>query len=287
MGSQTEQQKVVITGSRGFIGSRLCRRLESCVDVTEVDLLAPTPVDIRDMKALEKACEGATLIYHLASISSYDACQADPDLARSTNVDGTNNIFKLAKKIGAKVVFASSAAVYGTSDTPCAEYFTPDPQGLYALTKRNGEILADEYWQVPCCCVRIFNVYGAGSKGCIEKFLNYQKYHDGQAMFISNDGKAIRDFIHVDDVVEALIQIAERLELPKFPTVLNLGTGQGTKINTLATLIKYMAGNEDAGIWSYDKPDDVPYSVADPKLLNNIINFTPRNILTGLEAYFK
>lgn len=279
------KQKVVITGHKGFIGTKLFDALqEKGLNPVGVDLLGDTPVDIRDLTHLQEVCQGATCIYHLAAISSYSACESNTKLAIETNVLATKNIFKIAKLNNSKVIFTSSASIYGDRTTPCSESSTPTPQGLYASTKLQGEVIAKEYASlgVASSCLRLFNVYGPQDppKNVISRFLFSAQQN--LPIEIYGDGKQVRDFIFLDDVIACLLKVRTLTYRPMWPSIGNVGTGQGTSILTLAKAIIGLTGSTSEIILK-DQQSGTKMSVADLTFSQNLYTSTPRNILTGLE----
>jgi UDP-glucose 4-epimerase len=283
-------QKVVITGHCGFIGSYVYRHYKDIANVVGIDIKAPHPIDIRDFGQLSKACQDADLIIHLAAVSSYKACEDNVATAITTNVDGTKNVFEVARLNNAKVIFASSAAVYGKQDFPAAEYFSPAPVGAYAATKLRGETIATEYMSKGVCSTicRFFNVYGHGANpeyaGVITKFI--QSTIKREPIHIHGTGTQQRDFIYIKDVVEIIDRVHKRMEYPKWPLKLNVGTGQGTSISALSKVICGFTGSPFKPLHLPAFDSGVEYSVADTSILRNELKIVPRNIVMGLEDMF-
>lgn len=281
--------KVVITGHCGFIGSHVYNHYRyQCCKVVGVDLQDENPVDIRDFKKLAEVCQGADLIIHLAAISSYTACEVNPHEAITTNVHGTRNVFEVAALNKSKVIFASSAAVYGDQDCPTPEYFTTAPQGVYASTKLQGELIANEFLGrgVQSIVCRFFNVYGSNANsqyaGVITKFLNAAA--ENRPLEIYGSGNQQRDFIHVDDVVSIINSLYMRMYAPKWPLKVNVGTGQGTSINALARVIIGLSRSQSFSLYKPSIAGGVEFSVADIKQLQLQSTIMPRNLIMGLET---
>jgi UDP-glucose 4-epimerase len=285
---QKQQSKVVVTGHCGFIGSHLYKKLEQDgYTVVGVDIRDPeSPLDIRDHKQMLEVTRGADVIFHFAAISSSEECEKDPIGATNTNVEGTRVILEAAKINGARVIFASSASIYGEQWHACAEYMVPNPIGTYATTKLKGEELVREYLSqgVIGCSLRLFNVYGKGCRGVVDKFIKFAETYD-EVLEVSGTGQQTRDFIYIDDVTRVIIDAYIRTFSPQFPLILNVGTGQETSIFCLARVVAGLYGS-DPTVFDSDLPTGVPRSIADVSLLRTVTNVVPRNIVMGLSEMF-
>jgi len=222
--------KVCVTGGAGYIGSHLVSRLvelghEIVVidDLSNGSVIHPQttffPYDIRDIEHIKNALQGTEAFFHLAAnkrATSTDNCNMI-----SVNVDGTMAVMDIAKKVGAKkFIFSSSAAVYGpeipiwNKDGKIYECDSKHstPMNIYGLSKRMGEeicqFMADE--SISVNCLRYFNVWGGKYlpnnkvKSAIETFR--ERKSKGESVQIYGDGSSVRDYVHVDDVVEANIK---------------------------------------------------------------------------------
>ena len=293
------KQKVVITGHCGFIGAHLYNLCSAFAEVVGVDIKGATPIDITDYDALLEACQGADVIFHLAALSSESMCQINPALAQLTNVEGTRNVFEVAKVVGARVIFTSSAAVYGNIEGACAEWQVPYPNSIYGKTKLDGECIAQQYLSqgVVSCCARLFNVYGPdlyslshkyarSPKGVINIFVQKALHGQGHFLVIDSDGNQTRDFIHVLDVIDTLLALYHRTYSPQWPTIVNVGTGQSTSVYALARAVMGLAKQKTLNICytGSHNLDMIKHSLADTTQLRLVYKPIPRNILTGLEG---
>src|SRR5437879_4444555 len=175
-----EGRLVLITGGAGFVGSHLVERLGAGNDVTIIDdlttgtlrNLADAPRDVHLKKAsvldeepLREAMKDREVVYHLAAKTSVPESVAKPEIYWRTNVEGTVRVLKSAADGGAKrVVFVSSAAVYGNSpEMPKVESMRPSPESPYAMTKMVGEFACEEIrglTGIETVVVRLFNAHG-------------------------------------------------------------------------------------------------------------------------------
>lgn len=263
--------KIVITGNKGFIGTHLERELIR-LDVETVGVDIKSGIDILDLDALKEACVGCTHIIHLAAISSVVDCQKDPALATKTNIEGTRNVLAVAKENKARVLLASSAAVYGENDAPYhSEYMAVNPKGIYAETKWVAEKACLEELEVDSCILRLFNVYGPGGHGFINKFCDYGVNPPPNPVVFN--GIQIRDFIYITDVCNAITSIIFKVgNVRQMPRIINIGTGIGTDIKVIAKTIaetsKYPFTDDIS--YRFDGDPGVMYSVADT---NNLYMF--------------
>jgi UDP-glucose 4-epimerase len=198
---------VLITGSRGFIGSHLVNRLRSQgIPFRTLDCDITSPRARREVERLQP-----DVIIHLAAQVSVSESVRDPVLDCITNAVGTVNI------LCGRMVYTSSCSVYGEADIPTCETTPIRPLSPYACAKASAE----HYVLMRGGCVlRLSNVYGPGCRGIIG---NLDKG------VIYGSGEQIRDFVHVDDVVEALIRAATM----EVSGVFNIGTGVDTRIRDL------------------------------------------------------
>lgn len=274
-------KKYAITGGAGFIGSNLAEALADGSEVVVVDdlssgkreNLAGLDVElvegsILDLDLLRGAFEGCACVFHQAAIASVQRSVEDPLQTSRVGVEGTLNVLVAARDAGAeKVVFASSAAVYGDSPTlPKREDMRPEPKSLYAVSKLAGEgfcLAFNEVYGMRNVVLRYFNVYGPRQDpnseyaAVIPKFVS--AYLAGKAPVIFGDGEQTRDFVYVKDVVRANILASEA----GVPGVYNIASGARTSLNELAEMIRKISGSEVRPIYSEARAGDIRDSVAD------------------------
>ena len=238
---------ILITGGSGFIGSNLALELQTRHPNASITLLDDFRCssfknllgfkgDVLAYNAADPAWrdrlgdEAIDVIYHLASIT--DTTVLDEKVMMNDNVEGFRNILQFAAKKKADVVYASSAAVYGSQDTPMKEADAGKPNNIYGFSKWTMEGLAEKYeGKFKVVGLRYFNVFGPREyfKGSAASMI-YQLYlqmQAGKKPRIYKFGEQKRDFIYVKDVVEATIKAREA----KNNTVFNVGTGSSTSFN--------------------------------------------------------
>ena len=251
--------KALVTGGAGFIGSNLVDKLledrhEVIVFDNETanthdgyywnDMAENYHVDLsknRSSNLLQTYCMDVDCIFHMAADISVQYSIESPFESYSNNINSLFNVLEFAKryKIG-KVVFSSSASVYGVTDKVCLETDATDPLNAYALSKLNGEQIMKMYhdlYDINTVSLRYFNVYGprqsnTGQYAPVVGIFQKQKESNG-ALTIVGDGKQTRDFVHVSDVVSANMLVADR----DVNGVYNVGTGVEYSVNQIADLI--------------------------------------------------
>ena len=300
-----KEKEVVVTGGAGFIGSNLCRTLlEHDAKVTAFDNLYSGKIDfiqdlmdkglnfvqedIRDPAALEKATKNSEVIFHLAAQTSVPFSMENPKEDCEINVVGTVNVLEAARKAGARVVFASSCAVYGNPEKrPTPETYPTHPIAFYGLTKLLGENYCRFYQETygsEVVMLRIFNVYGPDCHGAIYDFLNKLRKTPDK-LEVLGTGKQSRDFVYVLDMVDALLKAAT---VPAAAgQAFNVGTGTTTSVAELAKMIVEILGLE--GVEIYFKggqawAGDMDITLADNSKAANILQWRPQvNLKEGLK----
>jgi UDP-glucose 4-epimerase len=282
----------VVTGGCGFIGSHLVEFLlengfrvkvidnlyRASVDVFEkfsgMDNVEVEVIDVRDSCRLTKALTG-DVVFHLAALTDVEESEIEKSSYWSVNVVGTMNVLNAALERSMKVVYASSAAVYGELKNPAVEDMTPNPLNFYGYTKLEAEKECLRYSNsVDVTILRLFNVYGERARaGVVKKFLESASLH--RPLTVYGDGENVRDFVYVGDVVEAFYKAY--IEKSASGKIINIGSGRPVKIRELAEYIDEKTG---VGI-SYREPrkNDVRYSVADISSAEKILSWKPRTDL--------
>jgi len=289
--------KILVTGGAGFIGSHITEYLvQRGDDVTVLDNLNTgrkenlakindkinfVNGDIRDYKLLEKLVSDTSSVFHEAALASVQDSFNMKDEYFDVNVNGTENIFKLAKEYGFKVVYASSSSVYGNpKKIPINEDDDRKPINPYAETKLDGEVLAKKYSEmgVKVIGLRYFNVFGKRQSkeyaGVIKLFLH--NIQQKKSPKINGDGLQTRDFVHIDDVVRANIFAMDSDINHKF---FNVGSGSAISILDLANLIIGASGLSLKPIHGPELSGDVRSTQADIKLIRKLLNWEPKTNL--------
>lgn len=247
-------EAVLVTGGAGFVGSALCRTLAAAgARVVVYDSLRYgadrlrglhgcelVEGDVRDASALARVLEaaGPCLVYHLAALHFIPYCEAHPEEARDVNVGGTRALLAAcAAARPARVVLASSGAVYPAQGSPFGEDARPGPLDVYGATKLEAEEELRRFGRdagVATVAARLFNVFGPGETNphLIPDIL--AQVEAGHSVRLGNL-EPVRDYVHVDDVASALAALGE---VPAAGTaVYNVGAGQGRSVRQVMAAI--------------------------------------------------
>ena len=294
--------KILVTGGAGFIGSHIVEYLVQRGDsVTVVDNLNTgkienlksvfkkinfAQIDIRDFKVLKNLMENIDGIFHQAAMASVQDSFRIPEKFHDVNVNGTENIFKIAKEFGIKVVYASSSSVYGdTSILPTTESDEKRPINPYAKTKLEKDKLAEQYAKngLKVIGLRYFNVFGPRQSkeyaGVIKLFL--ERIQQGLPPLVNGDGLQIRDFVYVDDVVNAnILSMESDIDFEFF----NIGTGTTISILDLANMIIKFSGLKIKPIHRSALPGDVRATQADITKVKTMLKWRPT---TSIQDWLK
>ena len=275
--------KILVTGGAGFIGSHIVEHYQQRAEEIRVldnfrtgyrhnlDGLDCTLIEasITDRDAVRRALEGVDLVFHLAALVSVPESMEKPGECVDINVRGLLNVLEEASVAGAqKLVFASSAAVYGDNPTvPKIETMLPEPKSPYAITKLDGEYYLDIFQRegrLQTTAIRFFNVFGPRQdpKGAYAAAVPIfiEKALAGDPLTIFGDGGQTRDFIYVKDIVGALAFAAET---PGLTGVFNAGYGDQLSINDLAQEIIRLTESSSSIEYASDRPGDVRHSRAE------------------------
>lgn len=259
---------ILITGGAGFIGSHIAKyfvkqgenirildnfssgtrdnlQLEYSAEEKYIEIIED---DIGYLKNVLIAMKGIKEVFHEAAFVSVPLSIKQPHDSFHSNALGTFNIFEAARLNNiSKIVFASSAAVYGNNyTTPLKETDSRYPLSPYALDKVYTEDLASLYYKIyglSSIGLRYFNVYGPGQRSnspyssVIPKFIDLLLANKTPS--IHGDGYQTRDFIHIDDVVNANIHSMRLFNKPGH-YIFNVGTGKSTSIKKLFELLQHI-----------------------------------------------
>tara|TARA_Y100000741_G_scaffold251905_1_gene193796 strand:+ start:2791 stop:3711 length:921 start_codon:yes stop_codon:yes gene_type:complete len=285
--------KYVVTGGAGFIGSNIVKKLVSRGDdVVVIDNLNTGKEEnlesvrgkilflkdnILNIDLLKKHTSNIDGMFHQAALASVQDSFLKPEEYNDVNVNGTENILKLAKKNNFKVVYASSSSVYGNPERiPISESDSKNPINPYAETKLKKEELAFRYSQISVKVIglRYFNVFGKGQSkeyaGVLKLFL--ERIRDKLPPKINGDGTQFRDFVYVEDVADANIMAMDSDVDHEF---FNVGTNTSITILDLAKTIIKSSGLNIEPIFGPALKGDVQKTIANIDLIREKIGWKP------------
>ena len=294
--------KFVVTGGAGFIGSHIAKSLiNEGHTVTIIDNLNTGKIenlkeildrvdfvkgDIRDIELLKNKLKDVDGVFHEAALASVQESFSKIKEYTDVNVGGTENILKLAKEFGFKIVYASSSSIYGNPvKIPIEEDDPKNPINPYAQTKLDDENLATKYAQsgVRVIGLRYFNVFGERQSqtyaGVIKKFV--KKVRNNEPPIINGDGQQTRDFVYVGDVVQAnILAMKSNVDHGFF----NIGTNSTITVLELANLIIDSFGLSLKPVHGPELPGDVKITKADISRAQKMLNWQPK---TRIEEWLK
>ena len=283
--------KYLITGGAGFIGSNIAKLLIKkghqviIIDNLHTGSLSRLKdiknkiifhkIDIRDYEKIKEVITNIDGIFHQAALTAVPESFLKPEEYFDVNVNGTKNVFRIAKELGVKVVFASSSSIYGdVKKIPVKENFDKNPINPYGKTKVEKEKLAEKFWNegVSIIGLRYFNVYGKGQTGTyagvITQFI--KKLDENLSPIIHGKGNQIRDFISVKDVAIANLKSMESNTNQGF---FNIGTGKSISILGLAKMMIKISSKNISPNFDEEQPGDIEKSQADTLLAKEKIDW--------------
>lgn len=296
--------RFLITGGAGFIGSSLANRLvHDGHEVRVIDNLTAgdpshldppvlfTRGDVADIPKLWTLLQDVECVYHLAARVSVPESIKYPRDYNHVNVGGTVSVMEAIRDAGVqRVVLTSSGAVYGSQAAqPLREEMTPNPDSPYAVSKLSAEIYVRTIgglWGIETVSLRIFNAFGPGQQlpvshpPVIPRLLKAAL--TGASLVVFGSGEQTRDFVYIDDVVNALIAAATAPNIDR--QVINVGSGTQTSINNVIDTIEELLGRHYEPIYNTTiGVSGVDRMCADLSRARELLGFVPRtNLREGL-----
>jgi UDP-glucose 4-epimerase len=286
-----KDRNVLVTGGAGFVGSHLVDALVGANDVTILDDFSTgyrenvnpeaTVIegDIRDRDTIERAMDGMDLVFHEAALVSVDKSVERPQLSHETNATPTLSVLDAARENDARVVLASSAAIYGRpSSVPIVESDPKRPNSPYGIDKLYLDHQARTYhdlYGLETVVLRYFNVYGPRQRGgpysgVISIFAD--RLANDEPVTVHGDGTQTRDFVHVSDVVQANLLAAETDAVGE---AFNVGTGSSISIRELAELMRESTESTSEIVHTEGRSGDIERSVADIQKAEDELGYEP------------
>lgn len=281
---------ILVTGGAGFIGSHLVERLVGDNEVRVLDDLSAghrehvhddarlLVGDIRDESTVRAAMQGVDIVFHHAALVSVGRSIEAPAESHTINVDGTLSVLDTARDEDARVVVASSAAIYGDPGTvPIAESHRKQPTSPYGL----GKLTVDEYarlyhdlYGLDTVALRYFNVYGPRQSGEYAGVVSVfrEQAASGDTLTVHGDGTQTRDFVHVTDVVQANCLAGTTDATGR---AFNVGTGTTISIRKLAGLVEELTEEPTPIEHTDGRQGDIDQSCADISRARETLGFEP------------
>ncbi len=291
--------RVLVTGGAGFIGSHIAERLVRDGHQVRIvdnffsghrenlagfaDRIELVEGDIRDLALLTRLCEGCELVYHEAAVVSVPYSVEHPQETHDVNIQGTLNVLLAARaRKVRRVVFACSAAVYGEDpELPKRETMAPAPIAPYAVEKITGEYYLGVFhklYGVETVSLRYFNVFGPRQdprspySGVISIFVD--RLLAGQVPTIFGDGQQCRDFVFVENVVDANLLAGT---VPAAAgRAYNVACGERTTLNQLLAILAKLCGREVKPVYAPPRAGDIRDSLAAIDRARSELGYAPK-----------
>ncbi len=313
--------KILITGAAGFIGFHLARRflqaresvfgLDNLNDYYSVQLKKDRlrllqqestfhfePIDLADEAALKAyfATHGFTHVINLAAQAGVRYSLINPQSYISSNMVGFANLLECCRHHEVKhLVYASSSSVYGLNTLmPFSVRHNVDhPVSLYAASKKSNELMAHTYsylYNLPATGLRFFTVYGPWGRPDMALYLFTKAIMEGKPIKVFNHGKMRRDFTYIDDIVEGVFRVTQRIPEPNpqwdgqkpdpstSPTpykIYNIGNNNSVELETFISVLENALGRKAIRDYMDLQPGDVPATYADVDDLIRDVGFKP------------
>jgi UDP-glucose 4-epimerase len=296
--------RFLITGAAGFLGAALANRLvregnvvRGVDDLSTGDPNALLPEihltrgDINDRPKLWTLLQDVDCVYHLAARVSVPESVLYPREYNQVNVGGTVTLMEAMRDVGVRrVVFISSGAVYGEQgEQPLQESASPNPHSPYAVSKLSAEYYVRTIgmlWGIETVALRVFNAYGPGQHlppvhaPVIPYFLR-QTCHNG-TIVVHGDGSQTRDYVYLDDVVNAMTAAASAPDISQ--KIINIGSGTETSVRELANLAVEVARGRPEIMYNPRNEGGVRRMRADLSLAEKLLGYRPVvDLKTGLQ----
>lgn len=304
--------KVLVTGAAGFIGRAVCEKLlddgrysvlavDNLNDYYSVDLkharLATLTgrqgfdfhqLDLADRASLENLFqrESIDFVVHLAAQAGVRYSLRNPHVYAQSNLIGMTNLLEACHQYPVKhLLFASSSSVYGkNAKVPFAEDDrTDEPISFYAATKKANEVMAFSYahlYGLPITGLRFFTVYGPWGRPDMAPWMFTESIINGKTIKVFNNGQLKRDFTYIDDIVDGVLAVMEKIPAGKVPFELfNIGNNNPVFLMDFIRCVEEACGREAQKEFLPMQDGDVPITYADISRLQKATGFAPRTSL--------
>ena len=324
--------KILVTGAAGFIGSFLAKRLiargdevvglDNLNDYYDVNLklgrlkqmsmdrnFTPVRLDLHDRDGVARLFSENRFdaVVNMAAQAGVRYSLTNPYAYADSNLTGFLNVLEGCRQTGVKhLVFASSSSVYGANTKmPYSVHDNVDhPVSLYAATKKANELMAHAYsslYRLPCTGLRFFTVYGPWGRPDMAYFLFTRAIVEGRPIDVFNNGKMKRDFTYIDDIIEAVVRVIDRIpepdpawsgDVPDSATsyapyrLYNIGNNQPVELLRFIEVLEEVLGKKAVKNMLPMQAGDVPATYADIGDLMRDVGFKPSTpIEEGLRKF--
>jgi len=310
-------QKILVTGGAGFIGSNLCESLLKlgnhviCLDnfsTGKTDNIEPFLAnpdfrlitgDIRILDDCRNAVKGVQYVLHEAALGSVPRSINDPITTNDVNISGFLNMLVASRDANVKrFIYAASSSTYGDSEIlPKEEDVIGKPLSPYAVTKYVNELYADVFsksYGIECIGLRYFNVFGrrqdpdGAYAAVIPLFIKQLINHDSPV--INGDGEFSRDFTYIDNVIQMNLLALTTQNMTAVNTIYNTAYGDRTTLNQLVGYLKEFLTEFDSNIsqieieYGLPRKGDIPHSLASINKARKLLGYNPKyNLREGLK----
>ena len=309
-------QKILVTGGAGFIGSNLCESLLKlgnhviCLDnfsTGKTDNIEPFLAnpdfrlitgDIRILDDCRNAVKGVQYVLHEAALGSVPRSINDPITTNDVNISGFLNMLVASRDANVKrFIYAASSSTYGDSEIlPKEEDVIGKPLSPYAVTKYVNELYADVFsksYGIECIGLRYFNVFGrrqdpdGAYAAVIPLFIKQLISHNSPV--INGDGEFSRDFTYIDNVIQMNLLALTTQNMTAVNTIYNTAYGDRTTLNQLVGYLKEFLTEFDSNIsqieieYGLPRKGDIPHSLASINKARKLLGYNPKyNLREGL-----
>lgn len=305
MGNRTKISRILITGGCGFVGANLAKYFydkgydikildnlstgtvhnleDTGIDLTKIELIKG---DVLDRTTVNRAVAGSNAIVHLAAETSVIDSFKLPVEHWNINVTGTLNLLE-ESRLNNRIktfVFASSNAVLGEQEPPASENQLPQPLSPYGASKLACEALCTTYhhaYGLPTYCLRFSNCYGPFSMhkpSVISIFI--QRLMENKPLVIYGDGNQTRDFIHIEDICQAIFLCQENTGADKNTSrggeIFNIASGKETSINELVGLLTELTEKKSEVIHEPARKGEIIRNYSDISKVKRHLKYEPR-----------
>jgi len=295
--------RFLITGAAGFLGAPLANRLiqagHRVIGLDDLSTGDPDRLsadvhlvrgDVNDRPKLWSLLQEVDCVYHLAARVIVPESVLYPREYNQVNVGGTVTLMEAMRDVGVRrVVFISSGTIYGNQKTqPVRESCRPNPRSPYAVSKLSAEFYIrsiGDLWGIETVCLRVFNAYGPGQRlpptnapvipYCIRQAL------DHGTIVVHGDGKQTRDYVYIDDVVDAMESASSTPDLNRM--IINVGSGKETSVNDIIKRVLEITQAKPEIVMNKTHDSGPSHMCADLAVAKKKLGFAPKvNLVEGL-----